>query len=70
MDERYIQELEQEISIKTSKAASLLQEVEFLKSLLSSAKAGKSRNEIKAALEHNPFDDFDFFGTKSRSRRG
>lgn len=66
MDEKYIKELQQEISMKTAKATLLLQEVSFLQSLLASAKQGQSREEIKATLEHNPFDDFDFFGWKKR----
>lgn len=66
MDEKYIKELQQEISVKTKKAMLLLQEVSFLQSLLASAEHGKSREEIKASLEHNPFDDFDFFGWRKR----
>lgn len=64
MDEKYIDELRKEISLKTAKAALIMQEVSFLQSLLKSAEQGQSREEIKAALEHNPFDDFDFFGRK------
>ena len=68
-DEKYIRELEQEISLKTAKATLLLQEVSFLRNLLASAEQGKSREEIKAAIEHNPFDDFDFFGMKFGSKK-
>lgn len=66
MDEEYINELRREISMKNAKAMALLQEVSFLQSLLASAEQGKSREEIKATLEHNPFDDFDFFGWKKK----
>jgi len=67
MDENYIRDLRVEIAIKSANAAMLMQEVEFLKTILSAAEAGHSQEEIRKALERNPFDDFDIFGMRKKA---
>lgn len=65
-DDVYFQELTKEIKIKKKKAQVLLHEIEYLETLLSFVEAGDTRENIKKQIEHNPFDDFDFFGWKKR----
>ena len=38
-----------------------------LKTLLKQVERGLTREEIKKDIEHNPFDDWDFFGWKGRT---
>lgn len=45
----------------------LLQEIQYLKTLLKQVERGLTREEIKKDIEHNPFDDWDFFGWKGRT---
>lgn len=43
------------------------QEIQYLKTLLKQVERGLTREEIKKDIEHNPFDDWDFFGWKGRT---
>lgn len=67
-DKKYQLELLREIEIKEARSLSLLQEIQYLKRLLKQVEQGLTREEIKQKLEHNPFDDFDFFGWKGQKR--
>lgn len=40
---------------------------QYLKTLLKQVERGLTREEIKKDIEHNPFDDWDFFGWKGRT---
>lgn len=65
-DQEYYDELCKELELKQAKATFLLQEIQLLSSLKRDVESGMTRNEIKKMLEHNPFDDFGFLGTKAR----
>lgn len=60
----YYNELCNEIEIKEQKALWLMQEVQFLRTILMSVENGYTREQIKKRLEYNPFEDFDFFGVR------
>lgn len=61
-DEKYYLELLKEIEIKEARSLLLLQEIQFLKTLVKQVESGCTRDEVKENLEHNPFEDFNFFG--------
>ena len=52
---------------KEARSLFLLQEIQYLKTLLKQVERGLTREEIKKDIEHNPFDDWDFFGWKGRT---
>lgn len=68
-DQQYYDELKRELSVKEARAMFLLQEIQYLKTILAQVESGQTRAEIKAAIEHNPFDDFDAFGLKKSAKR-
>ena len=65
-DKEYRAELIREIELKENLSLFLLQEIQFLKTLLKQVDQGLTREEIKANIEHNPFEDFDFFGWRNQ----
>lgn len=65
-DKEYRAELIREIELKENRSLFLLQEIQFLKTLLKQVDQGLTREEIKANIEHNPFEDFDFFGWRNQ----
>ena len=65
-DKEYRAELIREIELKENRSLFLLQEIQFLKTLLKQVDQGLTREEIKANIEHNPFEGFDFFGWRNQ----
>jgi hypothetical protein len=63
-DMKYYEELKDEIKVKENQFRFLLNQIELLRSNLAFVEKGYTKKDLKELLEHNPFDDYDFFGIK------
>ena len=53
-----------EIALKMAYAAMMEQRAHFLETVLAAAEAGMSEEEIRASMEHDPFEDYGMFNLK------
>lgn len=67
-DQVYYDELCKEIDDKKLKQLVLMQQLQLLNSLKKRVEQGETREEIISRLEHNPFDDFNFFSNNFNKR--